>query len=76
MYQKILVPVSLEREEDGDEALNLAMALKNDGGEVVLLHVAEPIPSYAADAIPPSVLANGRKEVARQLASAAGRAGD
>jgi nucleotide-binding universal stress UspA family protein len=52
MYRKIIVAVDMGQLEKGGMILRKAMALRDDGGEIVLLNVAEEIPGYLAIELP------------------------
>ncbi|MEL6958267.1 MAG: universal stress protein [Pseudomonadota bacterium] len=52
MYSHILVPVDLAEDATYDTALNAAKMLLSDGGKISLLHVVEPIPTYAESYLP------------------------
>ena len=73
MYDNILVPVDLNHGEVGERTLRLARHLGGPGAAITLLHVLDPVPSYAALQIPPEVSGAYRKEVEEQLRELAGR---
>ena len=52
MYKHILVPVALDHGPNTEIALNIAQALKDEGGKITALHVSEPIPSYVTQYLP------------------------
>ncbi|MCM2291864.1 universal stress protein [Allorhizobium sp. BGMRC 0089] len=56
MYGKIIVPVDCDKIERGGSILKRAAALLNDGGEIVLLSVVEPVPAYLTIDIPQDIL--------------------
>ncbi len=61
MYKKILVPVALDQRPNTGKALDVAMALKDEGAQVVAVHVMEPIPGYVAHYLPEEQLREGRE---------------
>ncbi|WP_457647156.1 universal stress protein [Profundibacter sp.] len=73
MYKNIIVPIALDHGHDPSEALDVAKALRADGGKITLLSVIEPIPGYIATYIPEGQLEKNRHEVIGNLeADAAG----
>lgn len=52
MYRKIIVPVDMGQLEKGEKILRKAMALLDEGGEIVLLNIAEHIPGYLTIDLP------------------------
>ncbi len=49
MYDNILVPVSFEAGRDAHAAMEIAQAIRQDGGRITLLHVLEHLPNYASE---------------------------
>ncbi|KCV81935.1 putative UspA domain-containing protein [Actibacterium atlanticum] len=52
MYKKILVPIALDHGPHTAKALNIAQLLKDDGAEVIALHVVEALSPYVAQYLP------------------------
>jgi len=52
MYKNILVPIALDGEHDGGASIEVANALKAEGGQITLLHVVEELQSYVAMQLP------------------------
>ncbi|MCG7522604.1 universal stress protein [Ruegeria sp. Ofav3-42] len=52
MYQNILVPISLDGDRDVARSVEVAQALKSDGGHITFLHVIEHLPQYTNDLLP------------------------
>lgn len=52
MYRKIIVPVEMGQLEKGEKILRKAMALLDEGGEIVLLNITENIPGYLTIDLP------------------------
>ena len=52
MYKKIIVPIEMGQIEKGEKILAKAVTLLDQGGEIILLNVAETIPSYIAVDMP------------------------
>lgn len=69
MYRNILVPVVLGDDQDQQISLNAARQLSDDGAEVTILHVREPIPSFVAAQIPDDILAKTQRELQQALQS-------
>lgn len=67
MYSNILIPVSFDPSRDLDGALDAARALANEGAQLTLLHVIEPVPVYAEAHVPIVVLHNSRDEMQARL---------
>ncbi|WP_299843242.1 universal stress protein [uncultured Roseovarius sp.] len=67
MYDKILVPISFDQDRDAAGAINVAKALLNEGGSIILMHVIEHIPDYAASYLPPNFVANKRLAIEEEL---------
>lgn len=62
MYNKILVPIAFDHQDDLEAVLQLAKRLKNPDGETVLLTVIEPIPTYAETYLPKDLRDKQRDE--------------
>ena len=67
MYNKFLVPIAFENEESDQRAVDIARHLGGDSGRLVLLHVIERIPGYAAAFIPKEAAAKGREQATQAL---------
>jgi universal stress protein F len=67
MYRKIIVPVEMGQLEKGEKILRKAMALLDEGGEIVLLNVAENIPGYLTIDLPPDFIDNNAKDAEARL---------
>ena len=52
MYKNILVPVSFEADRNAQGAMEIAKALRADGGSITCLHVIEELPKYAMEYLP------------------------
>jgi nucleotide-binding universal stress UspA family protein len=51
MYKRIIVALGLEHEH-GYKAMEVARQLLSEGGEIVALHVIEPVPGFASNYLP------------------------
>ncbi len=71
MYSNILVPVSFEADRNAREALQIAQALRADGGKISLLHVMEHLPQYATEYLPPDHLEKARADITGGLSALA-----
>ena len=52
MYRKIIVPVDMGQLEKGEKILKKAMALLDEGGEILLVNVTENLPGYLTIEVP------------------------
>ena len=75
MYKKVLVPVTLDHEPNIAAALDVARALLESGGEIMLLHVMEEIPGFIAAQIPEGTIEKNLDETGADLAAIAKNAG-
>lgn len=69
MYKNILVPVSFEADRNAKGAMDVAKALRAEGGAITCLHVIEQLPQYATQYLPPGHLEATKAEVIRNLNS-------
>lgn len=67
MYRNILVPVALGDQERSAKELAKARALLLDGGEVTLVHVAEPIPVYVTSYIAADIMTQSHASMSVEL---------
>ena len=67
MYNNILVPVSFEENRDSAGALEIAQAIREDGGKITVLHVMEAVPGYATTYLPAGFHDDMRDSVAEEL---------
>lgn len=58
MYKKIIVPVEMGQLDKGEKILSKAKALLDEGGEIILLNVAESVPGYLAIDLPADFIDN------------------
>ena len=73
MYDNILVPVSFEADRNAREAMDIAQAIRAEGGKITLLHVMEQVPTYAISYTPQEYLVESRKAIDAELAEMASR---
>ncbi len=71
MFNNIIVPVELGKSDAYESAVQATSALLSEGGEITLLHVIEPIPTYAQSYIPPDFEVKSREDIQHQLDSMA-----
>ncbi len=71
MFKKILVPVDLAHNEQGGKMINLARELGGKDAEIILTHVINDIPVYAAVEISGELLQQTHKWAAKELADLA-----
>ena len=62
MYNKIIVALGLEHGH-GSRAMDVARQLLSEGGEIIALHVVEPVPGVASLYLP-----EGQEEVVKKTA--------
>lgn len=67
MYKKIIVPVEMGQLEKGEKILAKAKTLMDGGGEIVLMNVAESVPSYVSVEMPVDFLNQSIKDAEAKL---------
>ncbi|MCG7493355.1 universal stress protein [Thalassobius sp. Cn5-15] len=67
MYKNVLVPVSFEANRDSKGALEIAKAIREEGGKLTLLHVMEAVPGYAMTYMPAGFHEDMQKSVVEEL---------
>lgn len=72
MYKNILVPIAFDEDRNSNAALEIAEALKAEGGTITALHVIEEVPSYAVAYIDEARLHAARAEVGAALSQKLG----
>ncbi|PRY23803.1 nucleotide-binding universal stress UspA family protein [Aliiruegeria haliotis] len=71
MYSNILVPVSFEADRNARESMEIAQAIRAEGGKITLLHVMEHLPQYATEYLPADHLDKARDDITGGLAALA-----
>ncbi|MDL2408020.1 universal stress protein [Rhizobium calliandrae] len=61
MYRKIVCALDIGRSQKGERLLRRAAALVDDGGEIIVVHVVENVPSYLAD-LPQAVVTDAIRD--------------
>ncbi|MEJ8562476.1 universal stress protein [Yoonia sp. GPGPB17] len=69
MYKNILVPVSFEADRNAQGAMEIAKALRAEGGAITCLHVMEKLPKYATEYLPEGHLEAAKADVLDGLKS-------
>lgn len=69
MYTNILVPVSFEADRNAQGAMDIAKALRAEGGTITCLHVLEHLPRYATEYLPEGHLEARKSDVVESLKS-------
>ena len=69
MYTNILVPVSFEPDRNAQGAMDVAKALRADGGKITCLHVMETLPKYATEYLPADHTERAKAEILDSLGS-------
>jgi len=75
MYKKIVVALGLNHGH-GEKAMEVARRLLDEGGEIVALHVIEPVPGFASYYLPEGHEAEVRKNAQKDIAERVGAAKD
>lgn len=76
MYKNILIPVAVDHEPSLDAVLNIARALRAEGGAITVLTVAEAIPPYVAQYLPEDQDAKAKEAIRGDLQEALNAADD
>lgn len=71
MYQKIIVALSLEH-GISDQAIKAARAMKDDGGEIIAIHVYEPLQGSASAFVSKEAVDNAIQHAKDALAARVG----
>lgn len=58
MYSHILVAIDIDHAETGQGALDIARAIRAEGGKITALYVLEALPSYATQYLPDDHMKN------------------
>lgn len=69
MYKNILVPVSFEADRNAQGAMEVAQALRAEGGTITCLHVMEHLPKYATEYLPEGHLEAAKADIVEGLKS-------
>ncbi len=75
MYSNILVPIALDHDDAAAAAIEIAQALRAQGGRLTLLHVLDEVPSFVSTHLPEGVLEGNVKAAESELARIAGPVG-
>ena len=67
MYTNILVPVSFEADRNAQGAMEIAKALRAEGGKITCLHVMESLPKYATEYLPSDHLERAKADIVESL---------
>ncbi len=67
MYNHVVVPVSFDEDRDAAGAMEIAAAVRAEGGRVSLLHVIEQIPAYATSYLPSHYLVDRHDAIQAEL---------
>jgi len=67
MYTNILVPVSFEADRNARGAMEIARALRAEGGRITCLHVMEQLPQYATEYLPEGHLDAAKADIIKGL---------
>lgn len=67
MYTHILLPVVFDDAQDTSASFTIAKRLANEDTQFTLLHVMEPLPTYAFEHISADVVSQSRAEIATSL---------
>ncbi len=75
MYKKILVPVDMAHLAESDAIIDIAKQHTAEDSRIVLLHVIENIPNYAAIELPADFREKAIADVEKELQALAKRSG-
>lgn len=75
MYKRIVVAVDISHGDLGGALLEKGVALLDEGGEIILLHVLEDVPAYIASELPRDLSERRRAEASVELKTIAGGVG-
>lgn len=75
MYKKIIVAMGLDHGH-GATSMSLARHLKDDDGEIIAVHVLEPVPGFARYYLPPEHEAGVEQHAVSAIAERVGPAND
>lgn len=73
MYKHVLVAVAFDADHEPEPSLQAARALVDRDGRVTVLHVKEPVPSYAIAYVPQDYEIGLRQAIADRLSGLAER---
>lgn len=74
MYKTILVPVDMSHLEKGKSMIDVARKQGDKDTRIILLHVIEDIPNWAAAEIPAGILEHSRQTIHEELQAIANAA--
>lgn len=75
MYNTILVPIDMANIEKAQSMIDIAKSQINEGGQIILLNVIEPVPSWVTASLPEDILGHPRETAFDELDSIAKTAG-
>lgn len=75
MYKTILVPIDMAHVEKAPSMINIAKSQINEDGQIILLNVIEPIPSWVTASLPEDIMSRSRQNALEELHSIAKNAG-
>jgi universal stress protein F len=67
MYKTILVPVDMSHLEKGKSMIDVARKQGDKDSQIILLHVIEEIPTWAAAEIPAGIMDKSRQTIHEEL---------
>jgi universal stress protein F len=74
MYKTILVPVDMSHLEKGKSMIDVARKQGDKDSQIILLHVIEEIPTWAAAEIPAGIMDKSRQTIHEELQAIASAA--
>ena len=75
MYKTILVPIDMANVEKAPSMIDIAKSQINIDGQIILLSVIEPIPSWVTASLPEDIMGRSRQTAFETLNSIAKTAG-
>ncbi|MEL7211727.1 MAG: universal stress protein [Pseudomonadota bacterium] len=76
LYSNILVPIAFDHDRDTGQALEIARAIRAEGGKITALHVVEALPKYATEYLSEAQIAQAHLDIEESLKEAVDRAED
>ena len=74
MYKTILVPIDMSHIEEGKSTIEIAKKYGGENTRIILLHVIEEIPGWAAAEIPTGIMDQSRQSTQDELRAIASAA--
>ena len=76
LYSNIIIPVAFDHDRDTGQALEIARAIRAEGGTITALHVVEALTTYATEYLTETQIAQAHLDIEESLKNAIGSADD